>query len=128
MSRTVRSRFLLIAVLLASGAVASAADESLRVRLADYRFTPDTIEVVAGQPVTLTLVNEDGITPHNFTLNDPAAGLAVNIGIPAGETRTVQFTAPKAGSYPFHCDKNLPFTKSHRERGMGGRLVVRPSP
>jgi plastocyanin len=118
----------LAAVLLVSSAATPSADDGIRVRIADYRFTPDTIEVVAGQSVTLTLVNEDGITPHNFTLNDASAGLAVNQNIPAGETRTVTFTAPAAGSYIFHCDKKLPFMKSHRERGMEGRLVVKPAP
>jgi plastocyanin len=116
------------AIALASGVAAQSAGEGIRVRLADYRFTPDTIEVVAGQPVTLTLANEDGITPHNFTLNDAAAGLAVSANIPAGETRSVTFTPTAAGSYAFHCDKKLPFMKSHRERGMEGRLVVKPAP
>ena len=29
-----------------------------------------------------------------------------------------------AGSYSFYCNKKLPFMKSHRDRGMWGRLVV----
>lgn len=100
--------------------------QEVSLRLGDYRYTPDTIEVQAGRPVALTLTNTDALMPHNFTLQDAAAGLAIDTDISAGTTAVVNFTAVKPGTYRFFCDKKLPFMKSHRERGMEGTLRVIP--
>lgn len=93
--------------------------------LADHRFSPDRIEVRAGQPVILTLINKDSITPHNITLLDPDAGLDIDTDVSARTSITVEFTPTAAGTYTFYCDKKLPFLKSHREQGMEGTLIVR---
>jgi plastocyanin len=60
-------------------------------------FTPNTITVSAGQPVTLTLVN-NGKLDHSFTAPD----LNIEVIMPAGTTNQVSFTAPKAGEYRFY--------------------------
>ena len=100
--------------------------QEVSLRLGDYRYTPDTIEVQAGRPVVLTLTNTDALTPHNFTLQDAAAGLAIDTNISAGTTAVVNFTPVKPGAYTFYCNKKLPFMRSHRERGMEGTLRVIP--
>lgn len=97
------------------------------VHLGDYRFQPETIEVVAGRAVELTLINDDKITPHNFTLKEPAAGLDLSANVSGGASTVLRFTPPTAGTYPLYCNKKLPFMKSHRERGMEAKLVVRPA-
>jgi plastocyanin len=119
------------AVLLACSllsATAGMADEAgprkVTVNVGDYRFDPDVIEVVAHRPVTLTLVNNDAITPHNFTLSAPRAGLDLDVDIPAGGSTELSFTPQAAGRFTFYCNKKLLFFKSHRERGMEGTLVV----
>ena len=89
--------------------VASEPPQVITLTLGDYRFTPDTIEVTAGQPVKLTLANTDRMTPHNFILKDEAAGLNIDINVSAGKTSTVEFTPTIPGSYTFHCSKKLPF-------------------
>lgn len=128
-----RERFsaILACVLLMTAPLAGrAADtdaQQVTVHLGDYRFQPDTIEVVAGRPVELTLVNDDKITPHNFTLKEPAAGLDLNTDISGGQTTTLSFTPQTAGTYPLYCNKKLPLMKSHRERGMEAKLVVKPA-
>ena len=106
--------------------IAYAGDGShpLTLNLGDYRFVPDRMDVTAGQPVILVLVNKDGMTPHNFTLQDEQAGLDLDVDVSAGQTAGVNFTPATAGSYSFYCNKKLPFMKSHRDRGMWGRLVV----
>ena len=122
--------FLTFAVFMPDPIVAVAADtgaQKFTIHLSDYRFHPDLIEVVAGQPVELTMVNDDKITPHNFTLKAPSAGLDLSADIPAGKTTTLRFTPRTAGSYVFYCNKKLLFFKSHRERGMEGKLTVRPA-
>ena len=97
------------------------------VDVGDYRFSPAEIEVTTGQPVQLRLRNTDRIVPHNFTLQDDASGLDLDINLAAGETRIVEFTPRKPGQYLFYCDKKLPFMKSHRKRGMEGTLTVIPA-
>lgn len=117
---------LLITVPLAARA-ADADAQQVTVHLGDYRFQPETIEVIAGRPVELTLINDDKITPHNFTLKEPAAGLDLSADVSSGESTTLRFTPQTAGTYPLYCNKKLPFLKSHRERGMEAKLVVKPA-
>jgi plastocyanin len=117
---------LLITVPLAARA-ADADAQQVTVHLGDYRFQPETIEVVAGRAVELTLVNDDKITPHNFTLKEPVAGLDLSANVSGGESITLRFTPQTAGTYPLYCNKKLPFMKSHRERGMEAKLVVKPA-
>ncbi|MGE5241967.1 MAG: cupredoxin domain-containing protein [Bacteroidota bacterium] len=122
---------LLTCAIFAAGPVATAAAnadaQKFTIHLGDYRFHPDAIEIVAGRPVELTLVNDDKITPHNFTLKDPDAGMDLSANVSAGHSTTLRFTPRTAGSYVFYCNKKLPFMKSHRERGMEGKLTVRPA-
>ena len=124
-----RNATMVVLVMLISGPFAAhAADadaQQVTVHLGDYRFQPANIEVIAGRPVELTLVNDDKITPHNFTLKEPAAGLDLSANVSGGESTTLRFTPQTAGTYPLYCNKKLPFMKSHRERGMEGKLVVK---
>ena len=110
---------------LATQASADETPQAVTLTLGDYRFDPDNIEVQSGQPVILTLFNKDGITPHNFTLQDTATGLDIDASVSAGSMATIEFTPETPGSYPFYCSKKLPFMKSHRARGMEGTLIVR---
>lgn len=105
---------------------ADAADRMVQIRLGDYAFTPPEVKVAVNQPLTLELVNADSVTPHNFTLKDADAGLDIDVDVGAGKSTTVTIVPLQAGSYTFHCDKKLPFIKSHRDRGMQGLLVVTP--
>lgn len=102
--------------------------QAVTLTLEDYRFDPDSIEVQSNQPVVLTLINKDGITPHNFTLQDTAAGLDIDINVSAGSTSMIEFTPEIPGAYTFYCAKKLPFMKSHRAHGMEGTLIVRSWP
>lgn len=110
-----------------AGRAADADAQQVTVHLGDYRFQPDTIEVVAGRPVELVLVNDDKITPHTFTIKESSAGIELDAKASAGESTTLRFTPQTAGVYTFYCTKKLPFMKSHRERGMEGKLVVKPA-
>lgn len=96
------------------------------ITLDSYSYTPNHVVVQAGKPVELTLTSVTTLTPHNFVLNDPAAGFKVEQDVGAGKTVTVRFTPLQPGLFTFYCDKKLLFFKSHREKGMEGRLEVRP--
>ncbi len=91
-----------------------------------YFYKPDRLVVRAGHPVEVTLISQTVLTPHNFVIKEPAAGIDVNQNVPAGETVKVRFTPTKAGVYSFYCDKKLLFFKSHRDKGMEGSLKVEP--
>lgn len=95
------------------------------ITLDSYSYTPDYLVVQAGKPVELTLTSVTFITPHNFILNDPAAGFTLQEDVRAGKTLTVRFTPTQPGTFIYYCDKKLLFLASHREKGMEGRLEVR---
>jgi plastocyanin len=102
----------------------SAGHHRITVTLGDYRFSPANIELHAGVPVILELVNTDKLTPHNFTLRDAAANLNIDVDVGGGETRQVTIEPAMPGAYTFYCNKKLPFVKSHRERGMEGVVTI----
>jgi len=99
--------------------------QEISITLGDYQFTPNSLEVTAGQSVRLTLTNTDRITPHNFIMDNEDAGLNINTNISAGKTAVVEFTPTTPGSYTFYCSKKLPFMKSHQQKGMEGILIVK---
>ncbi len=98
----------------------------IEVTLGDYRYMPNSIQLIVDQPVVLRLVNVDSFTPHNFTLPDASDGLDVNIDIPAGESVDVHLMPLVTGSHTFYCRNKLLWMDSHRERGMEGTLTVVP--
>lgn len=79
-----------------------------------FEFTPETVTVKLGQPVTLVLTSFDRI--HGFKLAD--FGLRADI-VPDRETR-LTFTPDKAGRFTFFCD--IFCGDGHDE--MSGTLVV----
>ncbi|BCX88051.1 hypothetical protein MIN45_P0418 [Methylomarinovum tepidoasis] len=103
------------------------AQPAIRIELGDFRFHPDEIRVPPGVPIALELVNTDTITPHDFILEAPEAAINLRVDVPPGKTVKATFTSPSTpGIYPFYCSKRFLFFKSHRARGMEGRLIVQP--
>ncbi|MGH7165471.1 MAG: cupredoxin domain-containing protein [Nitrospiraceae bacterium] len=93
--------------------------------LDSYSYSPNHLVVQSGKPVELILTSVTTLTPHNFLLKEPAAGLDIEKDVGAGKSLTVRFTPTQPGTFTFYCDKKLLFFKSHREKGMEGRLEVR---
>jgi plastocyanin len=84
----------------------------------DLRFTPAVITVHPGQ-VELIVKNTGQGAPHNLQF----PGLPVQDWIPltsAGNTNSVTFTAPAAGTYQFVCS-------IHERQGQTGQLIVLPN-
>lgn len=94
------------------------------VQLDSYRITPDTITVKVNEPVTLKVSNAATFIPHNLVIRSPDAGIDLKIDVSAGKTAIASFTPVRAGTYEMFCDKEPPIGKSHREKGMHGKLVV----
>lgn len=102
--------------------------QRITLNIGNYAFEPDTLEVYVGQPVELTLVNNDRLIPHNFTLKSKSAGLDLHSDVSGGKTVVLRFTPEIAGNFTFYCKKEFLFMKSHRKHGMEGTLVVREAP
>lgn len=99
-----------------SGAMMSPeAGQTVTVAGTEFAFTPSTITVKKGQPVTVTFKN-NGQYPHNFTV----AELNVKSDtVGPGQQTIVAFTPDKTGSFTFICS-----VPGHADRGMKGTLVV----
>ena len=89
----------------------------------EYYFDPSVVVVKVNVPIELTIKKAGGITPHDFVIKAPEAGLDVKIDL-SSDPKKINFMATKAGSYPFECTNKLLFFKSHKDRGMHGVLEV----
>lgn len=95
------------------GSAPSSASATVTVEAAEFTFTPDTIEVSAGAPVTITLTNA-GTIEHDITVD--AVDLVVHVKV--GETASGVATF-SAGTYEFYC--SIP---GHKQAGMVGTLTA----
>ena len=96
----------------------SATAVEITVKLTDaLKMEPASISVKAGVPVRFVVTNSGG-TDHEFFLGDEAAQMGhgqemsampgmndghAGIGLKAGETKTLEYTFAKAGSYLAGC-------------------------
>ena len=87
--------------------------------LARSSFEPFKIEVNKGDKVTIYMTNIEQTTDelHGFGLAD----YNINIVADPGETKTVEFTADKAGVFPYYCTNFC--SALHQE--MQGYLLVK---
>jgi plastocyanin len=84
----------------------------IEVELNDYYFKPKTISIPLGEAVRIVLKNV-GRSTHTFTIDE----LGINMRLAPGETKSIEITASKAGSYVLYC---IP----HRALGMVGNFTV----
>jgi len=105
--------------------VAQAAEPRIiEITLDSYTIRPETVTVKVNEPVTLKVTNAATFIPHNLVIRSPDAGIDLKIDVSAGKTSVASFTPVRAGTYEMFCDKEPPIGKSHREKGMHGKLVV----
>lgn len=99
--------------------------QRVRIEGGSYFFRPDRVVVRINVPVELTVSIEAGLTPHNWAIHAPEAGMDVEESL-STTPKTIRFTPTAVGQYAFYCSKKVPFLKSHRERGMEGTIEVVP--
>lgn len=92
---------------------ASARKEFL-ITAKQWSFSPSVIKVKKGDKVVLKLTSTD--VAHGFSLPD----FGVDEKFDKGETKTVEFTADKVGTFTFNC--NVPCGAGHK--AMTGTLIV----
>jgi heme/copper-type cytochrome/quinol oxidase subunit 2 len=90
----------------------------ITIRHGAYPLSP--LQVPAEGSVRLAVRNDDAVL-HTFTL--PEAG--VDVSIPPGAERLIEFEAPAAGRYTWFCVPHSADSGTGRE-GMVGTLVVGP--
>lgn len=120
-SRLASAAFL--SMLLASPAAAQ--PQAVTIGVYSFGFSPRPIRLRAGQPVTLTFVNQSN-NGHDFTAREFFAASAISAGAAPGgkiplaghETKSITLT-PRAGTYPAHCSHFL-----HSSMGMTDQIVV----
>jgi plastocyanin len=76
----------------------SASGETTELVAQDFSFDPTTLDLAAGEEVTVTLMNE-GEAEHSFTVEE----LDVETEAEGGESSEVSFTAPDEGTVEFFC-------------------------
>jgi uncharacterized cupredoxin-like copper-binding protein len=102
----------------------------VQVTLADYHFTPSTVQLPAGKPIILRLSNAAG-QPHEFAAPEffrsaavrPADAKFINKegeAEVAGGKRVDIALVPKAGTYHLQCNK-----PGHVMLGMEGTIIVK---
>lgn len=103
--------------------------QRVEIVLANFSFSPSDIQLVAGRPVTLHLVNR-GSGGHNFIAKDFFAAASMDAAtrrklgkkgvaeLAKGEAMDISLT-PQAGNYKVKCGHFL-----HAGLGMTGMITV----
>jgi uncharacterized cupredoxin-like copper-binding protein len=104
---------------------------TIDLTMSDYKFTPDTITVPAGEEIMLNVTNK-GFVSHRFVIfklgtdagetynNDDEKNIYWSFEVLPGHSDSATFTAPlEAGEYFVTCGIH-----GHFEVGMVARLIV----
>ena len=123
--------FVTAAVALAAGSSSDSPVDSATIGIHFSRFTTTELTVRAGEPVSLTLANQDPIG-HEWIVGDEATHarhrtgtepyhdqVPTEVSLRAFETKTTAVTFDRPGDYAFIC--HLP---GHEEYGMRGVIHV----
>lgn len=86
----------------------------VEVHAVDIDFEPATIELRAGRPVNVTVVN-DGKSVHDFTLEQAE----VHVNVEPGDSKVTSMTIDEPGTYTAVCT-----VEGHEEAGMTIDVVV----
>jgi len=112
-------------LLAASPAASQPTPQSVTITVRSFGFAPQPIRLRAGQPVTLTFVNQSG-SSHDFTAGAFFAAATITAGAASNgevelrghETKSITLI-PRAGTYPAHCSHFM-----HAMFGMKDEIIV----
>ena len=133
-------RIVLIGLMLAAGVLAACSDDGpsteIEAELDEFEFSPDEWTVEAGAEITIELDNKGSIE-HEWVILKPGVTIESEAELPEteeelladfvywedevepGESKTLTFTAPAAGTYQVICA-----IEDHFDAGMEGTLIV----
>jgi uncharacterized cupredoxin-like copper-binding protein len=141
MLRRILLTLLSFIVLAACGPQPSAPGADIIVEMTDFAYSPSSITVPVGEPVTLTLKNIGNIE-HDFVVekidvttkviedsgsdahhaHGEEQSYDLHVSANAGDTSVLELTVSEPGTYRIFCS-----VEGHEEAGMIGELVVLPS-
>jgi uncharacterized cupredoxin-like copper-binding protein len=123
------------------GACASAPrPQEITLTALTMTYTPSLLEVTAGVPIELTLINQDSLehdfsilqipvesvsaadpmsAEHQMQMGETALEPVLHVAAEPGATNRLSFTPTKPDRYEFYCT-----VPGHKEAGMAGTLVV----
>jgi uncharacterized cupredoxin-like copper-binding protein len=81
------------------------------------KYAPDTLNVKAGEPVTIVFKN-GGIIAHDLITSGADKNVKL-VNLSSGKQQQATFEASKPGTYEFVCQQ-----PGHKEAGMVGKIVV----
>jgi cytochrome c oxidase subunit 2 len=90
-------------------------EQIIKITAKRFEFFPNEIRIKKGVPVVLEFTSLD--RTHGFTVPDLGG---IRATIEPGKVTQVRITAPKPGTYEFHCDI---FCGDGHE-GMTGKIIV----
>lgn len=123
-------------VLMACSDSDDAGSTSIDATMTDFMFSPDVWSVAAGEEITIDLAN-DGSVEHEWVILQDGVQIASEADLPEteeellsdfvfwedevepGDSKTLTFTAPAAGTYQVICA-----IETHFDAGMEGELVA----
>ena len=88
------------------------------VQIKNFAFDPNALPVHAGDTVRLVVRNDDS-TLHTFH----AARCQIDVSVPPGTEKVIEFTAPAGGVYQWYCIPHSDVNGGLRT-GMVGTLTV----
>jgi cytochrome c oxidase subunit 2 len=91
-----------------------AQDNEIKMTARKYEFTPSTIQAKKGDHIKLIITALDH--EHGFKLD----AFHIDQKLPKGEAVTVEFTADRAGTFPFECSHYCGL--GHKK--MKGQVIV----
>jgi len=106
----------LVAAACGSGGSSSTKGGTVEVMLQELSISPSKIDVAAGEPTTVTVMNH-GQVPHSFAV-DLGGRMVETSLISAGQSATLELPALDAGSYSAWCT-----VAGHKEAGMTATVV-----
>ncbi len=135
-ARLLPSAVVALALVLSVSPASAQEVKSITVVLTEYKFTPDTITLTAGEPVQLNIQNQ-GKADHNLSSDDlPLTNITysradnstqdlsryvstnvLNADALSGHTSVVTFTPSTPGSFGF-------FSEDEESLGMVGKFIV----
>ncbi|MGB7859232.1 MAG: cupredoxin domain-containing protein [Acidimicrobiia bacterium] len=125
-----------VPMVLIFSACSSGPSTEISAEMEDFKFTPTEWTVAAGEEITVELTN-NGSVDHEWVILQPGVTIASEADLPeteeelladfvywedevgTGETKTLTFTAPAAGTYQIICA-----IETHFDAGMTGTLTA----